>query len=226
MRADGTQEKSLIVGPANQSQPSWSPDGEWLAYTSDKSGRRQVHLYEVDTGQTRQLTFASSALRAAWAPAWSPNGERIAFVGRVPGEGPLEEPYLDALMSIDVAGDEEPMQLTSDYYASRPDWTPNGSRLLFSYNIQFGRDVCPDHAYSIASNGSETAPTRLGSTGCWEFDPVRSPNGRRMALWSTAPDPFDGDAARGLYIARSDGTRQRLIARGVVQELGIDWKRR
>ena len=226
MRADGTHETPVITGAASQSQPSWSPDGEWLAFTSNKSGRRQVHLYEFATGERRQLTFASSSLQAAWAPAWSPDGERIAFVARVPGEGPLEEDYLHVLMTVDAAGAEDPVQLTSESYAGRPDWIPNGSRLLFSVNHDSGHDFCPDHAYSIASDGSETSPTRLGTTGCWEFDPVRSPDGQRMALYSTEPDPFFVGADRGLYVARPNGTRQRLIARNVRQELGIDWQRR
>ena len=201
-------------------------DGEWLAYTSNRSGRRQVHLYQFDTGTRRQLTVASSSLRSAWAPAWSPDGQRIAFVARVPGQGPLDQTYVDVLMTVDAAGAQAPVQLTSEYYASRPDWIPNGSRLLFSLDVQDGREVCPDHAYSIASDGSETSPTRLGTTGCWEFDPVRSPDGRRTALYSTEPDPFFVGADRGLYVARPNGTRQRLLVRNVRQGLGIDWQRR
>ena len=55
---------------------------------------------------------------------------------------------------------------------------------------------------------------------------MRSPDGQRMALYSTEPDPFFVGADRGLYVARPNGTRQRLIARNVRQELGIDWQRR
>ena len=88
MRAEGTHERSVITGAADQSQPSWSPDGEWLAYTSNRSGRRQVHLYQFDTGTRRQLTVASSSLRSAWAPAWSPDGQRIAFVASYRARAP------------------------------------------------------------------------------------------------------------------------------------------
>ena len=227
MRADGSRQRPVIVGPAQQSQPSWSPDGEWIAFTSNRSGRRQIHLYEIATGESRRITTAGRTLRAAWAPAWSPDGQRIAFVARIKArpQGEFGETYWDVVMTVGVDGGE-PTQLVDEGFAQRPDWTPSGRTLLFAYQGPSSRDICSSHTYRIAGDGSEDGPTPVATHGCFQSDPVRSPNGRRMALWSTGPDPVDPDPQMGLHVARADGSHERVIATGVRSELGIDWQRR
>jgi dipeptidyl aminopeptidase/acylaminoacyl peptidase len=89
--------KSLIAGGEGISiiQPEFSPNGKWLAYISDQSGWWQIHLYELATGDKRQLTEtpADHAL-----PPWlqnrnsfgfSPDSERIYFLRNQEGFGSL-----------------------------------------------------------------------------------------------------------------------------------------
>jgi tricorn protease len=63
---------------ANDKFPSWSPDGRYIAYMSDKSGEDEVWIVAQD-GSTppQQLTTGSSAQR--YAPVWSSDGKKIAF---------------------------------------------------------------------------------------------------------------------------------------------------
>ena len=59
-----------------EADPSWSPDGQRLAYTTlSRSGAKQIWTVEVDGGEHRALTDTTS-----WAPAWSPDGRYLAFV--------------------------------------------------------------------------------------------------------------------------------------------------
>jgi len=56
--------------------PSWSPDGEKIAFHSDRGGYYEIYVMNADgSGQTR-LTD-----NTAWdyTPSWSPDGEKIAF---------------------------------------------------------------------------------------------------------------------------------------------------
>jgi tricorn protease len=63
---------------ANDKFPSWSPDGRYIAYMSDKSGEDEVWIVAQD-GSTppQQLTTGGSAQR--YAPVWSSDGKKIAF---------------------------------------------------------------------------------------------------------------------------------------------------
>ena len=44
LRRSGGPVEPLIAGPATQRGPSFSPDGQWLAYESDESGRFEVYV--------------------------------------------------------------------------------------------------------------------------------------------------------------------------------------
>ncbi|HPG68516.1 MAG TPA: hypothetical protein PLO37_16850 [Candidatus Hydrogenedentes bacterium] len=64
--------------------PVWSPDGQWLAFESFRSGRRGV--YRVYPETTRVFPVAVAADHDNWAPTWSPDGQWIAFVSDRTGD--------------------------------------------------------------------------------------------------------------------------------------------
>jgi Tol biopolymer transport system component len=72
VRPDGS-ELALISG-AGDHQPSWSPDGQWLAFVSDRTGRDQIYRVRPDGSEVRQLTHSDSG--SSSRPAW----------GRLPAE--------------------------------------------------------------------------------------------------------------------------------------------
>jgi Tol biopolymer transport system component/imidazolonepropionase-like amidohydrolase len=56
--------------------PTWSPDGKQIAYSSDKEGTEDIYLLDVASGKEQRLTTSVSA---EFAAAWSPDGEKIAY---------------------------------------------------------------------------------------------------------------------------------------------------
>ena len=56
--------------------PTWSPDGKQIAYSSDKDGTEDIYLLNVASGKEQRLTTSDSA---EFAAAWSPDGEKIAY---------------------------------------------------------------------------------------------------------------------------------------------------
>ena len=80
--------RNLTHAPANF-RPSWSPDGKWIAFSSDRdtpvrrdgdrfeqSQAASIYLMRADGTDVRRLTPAG---KFAGSPKWSPDGERIVF---------------------------------------------------------------------------------------------------------------------------------------------------
>ncbi|RPJ86382.1 MAG: peptidase S41, partial [Acidobacteria bacterium] len=59
--------------------PSWSPDGKWLAYWSDRSGEYELVVRPADgSGSEQSLTTLGAGFR--YALYWSPDSKKMAFV--------------------------------------------------------------------------------------------------------------------------------------------------
>jgi len=57
--------------------PSWSPDGKWIAYFSDQSGEYELHLRDQKaTGEVKKIKLEPSFY---YGPQWSPDSKKIAF---------------------------------------------------------------------------------------------------------------------------------------------------
>jgi dipeptidyl aminopeptidase/acylaminoacyl peptidase len=84
---EGRRVRELTPGPWRDTSPVWSPNGEQLAFLSDRDGTTQLHVMWLDTREVAQLT------RLEHAPGsirWSPDGTRIAYTAFVPDrESPL-----------------------------------------------------------------------------------------------------------------------------------------
>lgn len=74
--ADGGAAERITDDPADEQKPAWSPDGAFLAFSSDKAGNRDLMVVDLATRKVRPLTSHSSDDDA---PAWSPDGKWIAF---------------------------------------------------------------------------------------------------------------------------------------------------
>lgn len=89
--ANPASAKDRVVSPGKMagcgsSAPVWSPDGEWLAFTSDciakvektdKSAQEQVFVWSKKTGESKQLTHVTGNIDNL---AWSPDGKAIGFL--------------------------------------------------------------------------------------------------------------------------------------------------
>ena len=64
---------------AYDGSPSWSPDGEWIAFTSDRDGGLNVFVMDAAGKNLRRLTSGTGAYDS---PRWSRDGQRLVFFGR------------------------------------------------------------------------------------------------------------------------------------------------
>lgn len=103
-------------GPGSQSDAAWSPDGSWLALTSDDAGNADIWVHGV--GDAHSIRITSSPAHD-WQPAWSPDGRKLVFRSERDGGG----------LYIAAATGGSERRLTT--FGSRPQWSPRGDLILF-----------------------------------------------------------------------------------------------
>ncbi|MCH8270292.1 MAG: PD40 domain-containing protein, partial [Planctomycetes bacterium] len=141
---------AIVATSASEAGPSLSPDGEWLAYTTDASGTRQVVLQAFDPDRLGEPTRVFPvSFDGGRAPLWSPDGSELFFL----------DTELDNLFGVEVTTGRE-MSITppklilgatdlniggvDDGMGWRPiDITPDGER--FVYIERAGDDEPPTH---------------------------------------------------------------------------------
>ncbi|MFN2447896.1 MAG: hypothetical protein ABR606_20205 [Vicinamibacterales bacterium] len=74
--ASGGDARLLVAHPANESQPSYSPDGRTLAFVSDRTGGGDIYLLTLANGDLRRLTFSDGN---ELLDGWSRDGQWIYF---------------------------------------------------------------------------------------------------------------------------------------------------
>jgi Tol biopolymer transport system component len=143
--------------------PSFSKDGQWVAYTSIPD--RNLWKSKADGSERLQLTFPPFT---AYEPRWSPDGKRIAFQGIVPGQ-----PWKMYLISSDGGEAEEVMTGIGD-----PGWSPDGNALIFHSGMADFLSTSP-RAIQLLDLKTRQISTFPGSEGL--YSPRWSPDGRYIA---------------------------------------------
>jgi Tol biopolymer transport system component/DNA-binding winged helix-turn-helix (wHTH) protein len=106
----------LTFEPGLETDPSWSPDGRFVAYSSDQSGNFDIWVRSIGEGNSVQVT---SSPAHDWQPNWSPDGLSLVFRSEREGGG---------LFVVPALGGSERKLCGFGY---RPRWSPDGSQVLF-----------------------------------------------------------------------------------------------
>ena len=242
-RLDGSEEpRRFTSGERRDGRPSWSPDGRWLAFTSnrgDEKQQAQLYVIPAEGGEARRLTDLKEPVEEI---AWSPDSKRIAFTARVRDEAYEEEDdkkrrprrvtrlyfKLDSvgwttdrrrhLHVVDVDGGE-PRRLTEgDSENGNPAWAPDGTRIVFSAlrGERWDTELI-NRLYVVDAEGGE--PQRLTPDGASYEEPAFSPDGSRIAYRFT---PEDGTFPRHSQIGvmQADGTNRRVLTESLDRQCG------
>ena len=117
LRSRGT--RRLTNNPAIETAPCYSPDGQFIAFESDRGGSQQIYVMRRDGSDVRRITFGEGRYGT---PVWSPRGDLIAFTKSHRGQ------FSIGVMKTDGSGERI---LARDYLVEGPTWAPNGRVLMF-----------------------------------------------------------------------------------------------
>lgn len=177
--------KQLTNDPANDVMPAISPDGERLAYASNRSGNWDIFVMPTEGGRSIQITNAGAD---ELHPSWSPEGDKLVFcrMGEVSGQWELWVADVFNSGSSTFIG-----------FGMFPEWCPtpgtgdSGSdRILFQRSRERG-----DRAFGIwtldykdGQAGNSTELASLAEAAC--VNPTWSPDGQWIA-YATVGNPAE-----------------------------------
>lgn len=212
-KTDGSWRIQLTRGEKSAGNPEFSPDGTYLLFSSDRSGKNNVYRIGVSGGEAEQLTDWKGTLGGF---GMSPDGKHLAFSGRDEDKETEKRtkskldftivndtPKNSTLWIVDLSGSlpaKAEKLVDKEYHSTDFDWSPDSKKIAFVHRprpeADFGRKA------DIGEVDVETKTVReLAGEGVSETSPRYSPDGRYIALIRSL-------AGRGV-----DGARIALLTR-------------
>src|SRR5690349_1169212 len=120
---NGSGVQRLTDNKARDVFPRYSPDGNWIAFSSNRDGNNDVFVIPATGGKPRQLTYHTADDNVV---GWSPDGKKVLFSStRAKGAFPT----VSTLFEVAVDGGVE-MPVPTDWGASAS-YSPDGKKLAF-----------------------------------------------------------------------------------------------
>jgi Tol biopolymer transport system component len=176
--------------------PVWSPDGEHIAFISDRDGETNLYVTDADGSNAIRLSYG---IGFPVSKVWSPDGKRIAFEA---GDELNHEIYV---VNVDGSG---LLNITNNPAGDGyPAWSSDGTQVVFSSwrnepNILtcIPSGNCNTEIYVVGADGSN--PINLTNSPAEDRDPSWSPDGDKIVFTSNP------DQDREIYVMNTDGSNQ------------------
>jgi Tol biopolymer transport system component/DNA-binding winged helix-turn-helix (wHTH) protein len=149
-----------------ESDATWAPNGQVIAYSSDRGGNFDIWSHPIGDVQPVRLTSSDAH---DWQPSWSPDGKQVVFRSERDGGG---------LFVVSASGGAE-RRITNFGY--RPRWSPREAAILFSSS-----NTVRSKLYVARPDGS--AVRQVLAPFLDEFASYRAawhPDGRRISVYGT-----------------------------------------
>ena len=226
--ADGSNTIQLTRGEKNSSNPKWSHDGKWIAYTSNRDGKNNLYVLPINGGESEKVTDSKTGVNDF---SWSPDDKSFAFT-MADNEGETDEKnkkgkedwyfmddsvkqnrlYVISINDKDSAGKRIQKSLTKENYNVIDfNWSPDGKQIAFSHGKT---PLVNDQVYSDISTvdvGTGNAK-KLVSSPAGESNPSYSPDGKLISYYCSE-DKVDWAGPEHVRIySIADGKTWRLAA--------------
>jgi hypothetical protein len=193
MNSDGSHQINCTKNSYSDGDPSWSPDGEKIAFTTSNpeigDGICVMNSDGSNQGELNRIYERAHLL------SWSPDGEKIAFVASASGS--LR--YLSFDIWVLNTDETNAQNLLDDSsWDSHPCWSPDGSKIVFTSNREERWEI-----YTMNSDGSNIK--KLLSSPVFDSFPDWSPDGSKIVFSSRR------DMTADIYVVNVDGTHLKRL---------------
>lgn len=174
----------------------WSPDGTKMVITSDREGKTNIYVLDVEAFRST-LVVSDPAADLEW-PAVAPDGTKLAY------EAKYDEKS-SALMVVDITGGSGRSIYRSEpntaNFALSPSFSPDGLQIVFTTKLEGNTEIC-----LIRQDGSSLV--NLTQNDAADGSPVFSSDGKEIFFNSNRDGAFE---RFHLFRMNTDGTDQRRI---------------
>ncbi len=202
---DGSGRRNLTDTPGiSEGHASISPDGQWIAFSSDRDGDMELYRMRLDGTAMQRLTHHAGPDGLA---TFSPDGDRLIYAA---GNDTNHD-----LFCLDLTGKAPftPKQLTThEGLDTMPAWSPDGRWIAFCSD-RGGRQGI----YRMRPDGTEV--TRISPEKAFDAWPGWSPDGTRLVFQSMVGGNFE------VLTCRTDGSDRDQLVRNPSEDRNPTWGR-
>lgn len=106
---------------SREKSPTWSPDGKWIAYISDKTGEDELYIIPQD-GKGEEVRITTDGHCYRFAPVWSPDNKKLLFADK-----DLKLYYVDVEEREVI-----PVDSTKNWEITDYSWSPDGRWIAYA----------------------------------------------------------------------------------------------
>ncbi|MFC2167645.1 tetratricopeptide repeat protein [Acidobacteriota bacterium] len=208
---DGSEETQLTNMEWWDGAARWSPDGQFIAFISDRGGKSDIWLMPAQGGEPKNIS-AHSGVSGMGNLSWHPSGKSVSCVADM------------GMWTIDIeSGSAQRIPFEFLNLVQGMDWSPDGKRIAFCFFHPDDMNDTKDsqiaknpNVYTISSKGGEAVIlTKVEEDGLNCGGPQWSPDGKRIA--------FSDDTGR-IWVANSEGGNPQAITEAIKEKsVGTIW---
>jgi TolB protein len=198
MDLENSKYKNLTSSLSSSTEPSFSSNGKYIAFTSLQDFIPQVFIMKTDGSEITQLTFGK---QSSYDPVWSPNGELILFLSERDGflSSNRRVPVPEVYIMKSIGTEQKRVTDSQDMNESALAWSPKGDYIAAS----IGDPSISRHSREIYLFGLNGIIQKQLTEDGNNYGPNWSPNGEYITYYS-----INKSVCSGINIMQSDGSER------------------